>query len=520
MFQMILPTKRTWCFLAFLLSVTLLCSGENRENWSEWDSSGIYSYPSPHKGFPASPFYSVRVAKNGEMQQTFVYLSEARTEGPGTQFVTGRTLSYTGFMATGVVTVEVELFLNGGLAPGGVKIRPSRFAIVPEMLDERTVRFELSREGQFTVEFGEQGYLHALVIAYDPWESGRPDFNSPAVLRVEAGSRGNPVEKIKKHHTIYFEQGVHDLGGRIELPRQVKNVYLEPGAYVLGAIYITHSDVVIQGRGVLSSENLAHRQAHSIETPPEARRVLIEGIVVANYAQFAVRTLGRDNIVRWVKCVGGWIYNADGLVGWAGTTLRNNFIHADDDAIKLYDDNVLVEDCVIWQMTNGACLQLGWSSLSARRIRVRNIDVIRTEWRSNGGANNSVINLRIAADRGPGNTQQDFLFENIFVETPVDRFLDLRFKGKKKHRGNRTDGGRHRLQDFHFKNIHVSMPSPANPHSGNFFLPYDEHYGYKNILFENLFVNGTPVTEENYLEAGFFSIPAEVKREIRFKSNH
>ncbi|PHN02137.1 hypothetical protein [Flavilitoribacter nigricans] len=473
----------------------------------------VRTYPAPTSEFPASPFYKVTVTQGEEKETAFVYISHARTEGPGTQFVQERTLSYTGFMATGVVTVEVERLADERLLPGAPKVRPSRWGIEPEISGERRVRFVLPRAGQYTLEFGETGYRHGLVIAYDPWETSAPDPTDAGVFSVPPDLRGDPSSELGQAHTLYFGKGMYDLGGRLELPPQIKRVYLAPGAFVYGAIYIGHSDVTVDGRGVLSSARLAHREAHTLETPPAARRVVIEGITVADYAQFAVRTLGRDNVVRWVKCVGGWIYNADGLVGWAGTTLSHNFIHADDDAIKLYDDHVTVEDCVIWQMTNGACLQLGWQSLSARQVRVRNIDVIRTEWRNNGGANNSVINLRLASGGENGKTQRDFIFENIYVETPVDRFLDLRFRDKKK---GREDGGAHRLLDFTFRNIHVRMTSP-NEHSGNLLLPYNAAYGYENIRFEDLYINGLKITKDNYREAGYFKMPDEVKLAISFE---
>lgn len=501
-------------FFLFLMGMTI-----GVPDWVEaQESVGLYAYPAPLEDFSSSPFYSVRVYKEEVVLEAFVYQSKARTEGPGTQFVQGRTLSYTGFMATGVVWVEVELLEGTVVEPGEVKIRPSRYNIPFEMVDDRTVRFELSKEGQYTIEFGPLGYLHGLVIVYDPWEANRPDVSNPAVYPIENKEQLDLENLPNQVHTLYFKCGLHDLGGPVELPSQIKQVYLEPGAYVYGAIYIGHSNVVVNGRGVLSSERLRHREANSLETPPAAREVLIDGIFVVDYAKFAIRTLGRNNVVRWVKCIGGWVYNADGLVAWAGTTLRNNFIHADDDAIKLYDDNIIVEDCVIWQMTNGACLQLGWTSLSATKVRVRNIDVVRTEWRPNGGANNSVINLRLASDRGKPNTQSDFWFENIFVETPVDRLLDLRFRNKKPHKNNTSDGSRHHLKNFQFKNIHAQLTSPPNPHTGNLFLPYDEQYGYENIRFENLYINGIRITEQNWETAGGFQIPSIAKKEIHFET--
>jgi hypothetical protein len=478
-------------------------------------AAAVLAYPQPDDRVEPSPFYEVTVIQEGARHSAFVYCSRARTEGPGAQFVQGRTLSYTGFAATGVVEVEVRLLPDAAIEPGAVTVRPSRLKIDVTLLDPRTARFVIPRAGQYVVEFGPQGYHHGLIIAADPWETSAPRANAPGTHTVSPGSRESiALPPDPSQNVIYFLRGVHDLGGRFELPAHIREVYLEPGALVYGAIYAAHDDTTIHGRGVISGARMRHREAHLIETPATARRITVEGLFVVDFPYFAVRTLSRDSTVRWVKCIGAWIYNADGLVAWARTTLAHSFIHANDDAIKLYDSDVSVHDCVIWQMTNGAPLQLGWSSLEAHRVRVRNIDVVRAEWRGSTGANNSVINLRLPG--GDGNTQSDFLFENIFVETPVARLFDLRFRDKRAPRDGQPDGGRHHLRDFVFRNIEAAMPATRLAGGGNFFQAYDREHGYENIRFENLRVNGQLVTEENYTTVGQFSIPPESKPEISF----
>ncbi len=92
---------------------------------------------------------------------------------------------------------------------------------------------------------------------------------------------------------------------------------------------------------------------HSIEAIHQSNNIQIEGIVVADYKHFAVRLIGSGNDVSWTKVIGGWVYNCDGIAAYEGSTVSNCFIWANDDAIKVYRDNITWNDCVVWLLNNG-----------------------------------------------------------------------------------------------------------------------------------------------------------------------
>ena len=161
----------------------------------------------------------------------------------------------------------------------------------------------------------------------------------------------------------------------------IQRVYVSGGAIVYGSFHINHDNVTVDGRGIISGLYMAHKEDHMVESSSSARGTVVEGITVADFPYFAVRLLGTDSAIRWVKTIGAWIYNCDGFVAWERSSMSNSFIMANDDAIKLYDSNVSVKDCITWNLTNGAALQMGWSSLEAHNVHVDGLDVINAEWR-------------------------------------------------------------------------------------------------------------------------------------------
>ena len=55
-------------------------------------------------------------------------------------------------------------------------------------------------------------------------------------------------------HVLYYDVGVHDLHGQLDLNSQINEVYLAPGAWVKGGFKTTANHAVkIHGRGVIDN---------------------------------------------------------------------------------------------------------------------------------------------------------------------------------------------------------------------------------------------------------------------------
>ncbi len=143
------------------------------------------------------------------------------------------------------------------------------------------------------------------------------------------------------------------------------------------------------------------------------------------------------------KIVGAWTYNNDGLPvpGGAGSAVRDAFIHADDDALKLYHTGGRVENCVVWQNNNGAVFQFGWFPKTVRDVRVRGVDVVHNEnWYGVNQGNRAVFNY---ADAGGKGVIEDIHFEDIAIEGKILRAFGFKAMGGQTLRG------------WQFKNVSV-----------------------------------------------------------------
>lgn len=139
--------------------------------------------------------------------------------------------------------------------------------------------------------------------------------------------------------------------------------------------------------------------------------------------------------VKNVKMVGGWTYNTDGIATGDNGTVSDTFIFSNDDSIKLYSSNMIVEDTIIWQQANGGTFQLGWwGSHSQRNISVARVTVIHREGNSvsrtnsvertqyaitDAPSNDGLIDLRgpTSSEGGDGSYEiSDVVFTNITVE--------------------------------------------------------------------------------------------------------
>lgn len=271
---------------------------------------------------------------------------------------------------------------------------------------------------------------------------------------------------------VVFSPGVHEIG-YWQVPNSIDHVHLEGGAVVFGAL-----DVIPQGRepfhdaatilrvyrdgwrqetlrpgfsltgpGILSGARLPwHLKkdftvtrrddwwAHVKLVQLAAERVRVEDITLVNSPHWVLSFINdADSRTRGTfenfKMLGAWTYNNDGLPNPSGpgSHIRDAFIHADDDAFKLYNGGSTIENCVVWQANNGAVFQLGWFPKTVGGIRIRDIDVIHFEnWYGVGQVNRAVFNYANAG--GPG-LIEDIEFHDIRIEGPVLRLFGFQATG-------------------------------------------------------------------------------------------
>ena len=457
-------------------------------------------------GVPQSRLYSVAIREKGASCALPVFESSCPEYQPGymnmapkdeypLKIFHGRTINWVNFSFSNRVTVQVRVLDRRKIdRDGGVQIFPAASGVTPAV-DGNLITFTLTRPGQYSIEIGADGYKNGLMIFANPPEDNRPDPASQnyLVLTNAAPSEINSVPA--SYSGLYFQSGIHDIGV-YHVPAHIKNIYFEPGAWVYGALVINgNSGVKIFGRGVLSGARLNYRQSHMVEAI-RSDRIELEGIVIADKKFYAVRLLGTNNTVGWVKIVGGWTYNTDGIAAFAGSRVAHCFIWANDDSLKPYRDNTTISDCVIWQLNNGAVIQLGWGNARAANVTISNVDILHADWNNNAANRGIVSDIgdKFAKKGGMSGSHDSFLLEDIITETPVPFIFNIR----------PNPASPDQIHGMIFKNWNIAM---------NMTLDYPNYIEcavannkFDGFEFDNFALNGKVLTESNWIQAGHFVV--------------
>jgi hypothetical protein len=459
-------------------------------------------YPAP-AGAPLSTTFAVAVSQtglsqhaapvfSGSSEQRCRQLAAAGAMPSACKALAGHTQSWASFWYSGVAVTVTVSRVGGWGDWSRVRLRSSFGHHTHHPLNATAFSFELppsslgwkvsvESEVQESSGPGLPVVQHMLMIFGDPEELA-PDLVS---------SRQTPG-------MLYFAAGLHDLGGQMVLAPNISSVYIAGGAWVSGG-FITQdssSSVRITGRGVLSGSAtpfLISPQGTgycsyngsfcwSMINLDKGTNHVVEGLVLHDPPKFYFRSEAPGVVVRGAKLLGAWPYNTDGVATGENGVVTDCFIRANDDTIKLYSSNMLVEDCTLWQGSNGACFQLGWwTSHSQRDILVQRVVVLHSDWRQPGSANDGVVDLR-----GPGKGGGTYHIQNI---TWNDVRLAAAIPGGALLRMN-LDSASGSVSQLSFSRISMAslLPSTITEGSGRAF---------SNFSFTDLTVNGHCVRNIN-----------------------
>ena len=456
--------------------------------------------PISYPGVPLSDIYEVTVTTGSGKEKLVVFknacpeyklgeMNMAENDQYPLGIFAGRSISWSSFSFSGTADVEVKV-INQNKVPvsGNIRILPSRYEITSTK-EGNIIRFTLNKPGQCSVEIGENGYKNGLILFADPAETDIPSQSS-IQYRVLKNATATDINAIPSSCSgIYFKAGVHDIGV-YRIPVNIKNIYFEKGSWVYGSLIMDGKpDVRIFGRGILSSGKLNYRESHCIEAINQSDNIQLEGIVVADPKYFAVRLIGQNNTVKWTKVIGGWVYNCDGITAYAGSSVSNCFIWANDDAIKVYRDNITWSDCVVWQLNNGGVIQMAWGGSNASNVKLSRIDVLRAEW-NKPGFNRALLNCvgNRYQEIGKTGLQKDWLIEDVVTENPIPVIFNVA----------PDSFSPNNIHNLTLKNWKVSMTMDTdfqNMINGN-----DPNEYFDGFVFDNFVFNGTKLTQQNWLQ--------------------
>ena len=296
------------------------------------------------------------------------------------------------------------------------------------------------------------------------------------------------LKKLKKNKNyIYLGPGMHKIGNlRVE---SGQTVYVAGGAVVEGNIVVEDvRDVRVLGRGIIYPNKGGLKVVRS-------KNVEIDGLFAT---QCSVG--GSDSVsITGVKVM-SWFGWGDGFNVFASSNVRYEdiFARTSDDCHTIYctrlghygsSNNVSMERAVLWaDVAHPIMIGLHGSfdpatPDSVTHARYKNIDILDIRERQLDYQGALTINA------GDNNLVKDIVFEDIRIEDfRLSRLFDIRIFYNKKY----CKAPGRAIEDITFKDIVYN----GNNSELSLIIGYDEEHMVRNILFDNLVINGVKITDD------------------------
>lgn len=384
-------------------------------------------------------------------------------------FHAGLNVYFASFDLTGSVDIQVEA-KQAGYWDNRPVVRPASYQVKP-VLNDNTVRFFISKVGQYSVE-----------------RPGVNDFKDE-VLFIFA----NPPETIKVNpnnkDVIYLKPGIHQQN--IDL-KSGQTLYLEAGAVLFGAVNIWNaSDVRILGRGVIlyygpqsEDEDLGwvnKKNWHPLTTN-NVKGLLVSGVTfIGRSRTWTIQTHTTfdavfDNIK--ILAVNPQNINGDGIDWYGGGRARvtNSLIKSMDDCFAFFTpesskdmwgrmnrtagkvSDIYIDNCVLWaSIANVLRIGFNGQDLVTDKITLRNCDIIHFN-NSNWQAPASLVCVVSPSKKGEAR-HSNYLIENIRFEEPAALLG--------------AQNPEAQLRNFTFRNVSMNgipVPSMINSRTSNFIF--------------------------------------------------
>ncbi len=420
----------------------------------------LIAYPAP-EGASLNNDFTVRVRQAGKEWQTLPgYLVKVDEVRGSKHNVENSSMSYFDFSGE----VEVVVTYNKGVVRTA-RVRPLSYGIEPQ-LNGNTLTFKLNQPRNLSIEVNGD-IFHNLQLFANPIDSFVP------------------CKKDK--NLIYFGPGIHQIkNGKLNVPSG-KTVYLAGGAILMGQVQIEGvRDVKVLGRGIIDhTVKMGVRIANS-------KKVEVEGIVCTQCS-----TGGSDSVtIRNVKSISyyGW---GDGMNVFACNNVLFDgvFCRNSDDCTTVYGTrggfsggcrNITMQNSTLWADVAHPIL-IGTHGNTQNpeileNLCYTNIDILdhkeaQIDYQGcmslNAGDNNLIRNVR---------------FENIRVEDfRQGQLFNLRVFYNSKYC---TSPGRG-IENVLFKDVVYNGKNAEM----SVIAGYDSTRKVRNIVFENLVINGTVISD-------------------------
>jgi polygalacturonase len=371
---------------------------------------------------------------------------------------------------------KVTISVNDLIA--SAKILPTSFGIIPK-IKGKTLTFDVDKPQHITVEINGD-HIRSLHLFVNPEETDIPDPNDPNV--------------------IYFGPGIHEITSVPVGDNQT--VYIAGGAIVRGflpendtakakpSFVLKGKNITFRGRGIFDQGQIPRmkgRQTMSVNVDG----FKLEDVILCNSSTWTVSLRNCNDVHIDNLKLFGHRANSDGIdiTACIDVLVENCFLRTWDDLIVVKTLRGVTQDarrihvrkCVLYNEIAHA--------LSIGAELTRNVEDVLFEDCDIIGDHGREWTLRIYHTDAA--TVKNVRFENIRIEESV-QFASLWINSAIWT----TDTARGHIEDVVFKNITVNNKG-YQLHKDFEFLGYDADHAIKNVLIDNVVINGRKVTQED-----------------------
>ena len=367
------------------------------------------------------------------------------------------------------------------------KILPTSFGIMPK-INGNTVSFEVTKPQHITVEINGD-HIRSLHVFVNPEETDIPDPKDPNVIYFGPGIHEiTSVSVIGDNKTVYIAGGAVVRG---VLSEEEQTARRRPASFVLRGKNIT-----FRGRGIFDMERvprLISRQTMSVTVDG----FKLEGVILCNSSEWTVSLRDCNDVHIDNLKLFGHRANSDGIdiCSSMDVLVENCFLRTWDDLIvvkTLRGSNqdagrIHVRKCVLYNECAHA-LSIGAElTRKVEDVLFEDCDVI--------GDHGREWTLRVYHTDAA--LVKNVRFENIRIEESV-RFASLWINTAVWT----SDAVRGNIEDVVFKNITVNNSGYPLQREIE-FLGFDPDHAIKNVLIENVVINGRKVTRDDIATNNF-----------------
>ncbi|MGF7039084.1 glycosyl hydrolase family 28 protein [Mucilaginibacter lappiensis] len=451
----------------------------------------LITYKAP-EGIVLNKDFKITVKEPGHQYLPVPAYNASVTEVVGTT----NTVQYTAFGYfdfSGKVEVTVT-YQKGPIQH--VKIRPSAYGITPKIAGN-TIVFSLTEPRNISIEVNDD-IFHNLQLFANPIETEKPSWADPDV--------------------IYYGPGFHQIGV-LKVPSN-KTVYIDGGAIVQGQLLISRvENVRIMGRGILTQLPLVNSAEKAAPNAPKkeqrgrndqitieySKNVGVDGLVVMphKYSILIGQSAGVNiSNIKSFSSEG----NADGIDVFcsSGILISRVYMRNSDDCVAIYGHrweyygntkNITVQNSTLWaDIAHPALIGTHGDTPhpdTLEKIKFINVDILDQH------ENQIDYQGCMALNAGDNNLLRDITFNNIRVDDiRKGQLVNMRVMYNQKYNTSPGKG----IENIYFKDITYN----GNKANLSVIAGYDETRGIKNVLFENLKINGKVIADNMPGKPGFY----------------